>query len=154
MSNHTYTCNICLYSRRKLLCNPRTYETVYEPRDDGQLNGYVGLSFNFTTLSGLKRRIRRLFAPGSVTFDNYGEFISVQVMTGANDTRITTALARAFRAGRCCLWEYTLCLSPNDGSLAGFRGDEGIADIPQDRAAMSRASRSVNAIRKTMNQSN
>ena len=140
MNHRTYTCSLCQYSRQKMRCIPGTRETVYEPRDNDTIGGFAGITFEFTNMDDLMKRIRRIFSPGSVTFDNYGEFIAVQVVTSANNcSKVTKETLEAFRAGRCCLWEYSLCLSSNDGSLTGFREGEGIADIPQDRATLDKA---------------
>lgn len=140
MNHRTYTCSLCQYSRQKMRCIPGTRETVYEPRDNDTIGGFAGITFEFTNMDDLMKRIRKLFAPGTVTFDNYGEFIAVQVVaTADNRTKVTRETLDAFRAGRCCLWEYSLCLSSNDGSLTGFREGEGIADIPQDRASLDKA---------------
>ncbi len=146
MNHRSYTCSLCRYSRRKLTCRPGTGETVYEPRDNDMIGGFAGITFEFTNMDDLMKRIRRLFAPGTVTFDNYGEFIAVQVVaTADNRAKVTGETLEAFRAGKCCLWEYSLCLSGNDGSLTGFRGGEGIADIPQDRATLDKAAENAAA---------
>lgn len=146
MNHRTYTCSLCQYSRRKMRCIPGTRETIYEPRDNDTIGGFAGITFEFTNMDDLMKRIRRLFSPGTVTFDNYGEFIAVQVVaTADNRTKVTRETLEAFRAGKCCLWEYSLCLSSNDGSLSGFRGDEGIADIPQDRASLDKAAETAAA---------
>lgn len=140
MIYHTYTCSVCSYSRRKLTYRPGTREIIYEPRDDGHLNGYAGETFDFASMEELRQGIRDLFAPGSVSFHDYGEFIAVVVMTDAHNRAANTrALMDAFHAGKCCQWEYTLYLSDNDGSLTGFPEGEGMAHIPKDKAALEKA---------------
>lgn len=134
---HRYECSLCSYSRRMLVCRNGT--TEYADRDEGRLNGYAGATFSFATRAELEAGIRDLFSPGKVTFDDYGDFLAVEVLCNAGNTsEVTDELLDAFRAGKCCLWEYTLTLSSDDGTLCGFLEDEGIRDIPQDQAALDK----------------
>lgn len=131
MMKHSYTCSICRYERKKLTYNPQTQENLRQERDPGFLENYRGYTFSFCTMQKLKQELETYFSPGHVTFDTYEDTLCVTVTTTADNRHaITEAFLQAFRAGKCCLWEYTFCLSPQDGSLSGFIGNEGLRDIP------------------------
>lgn len=128
---HQYTCSVCQYSRQKLTRHPQTGAPRYEDRDSDYLEGFRGHTFNFCTMQELEEELECCFSPAHVTFEMYEEFLCVSVTAAANNKQaITEELMQAFHAGKCCLWQYTLFLSQQDGTLSGFIGNESLQDIP------------------------
>lgn len=103
------------------------------------MENYLGHTFRFSTRQELEEMLESYFSPGLVEFDTYEDSLGVTVTTTADNTHaITQEVMQAFHAGKCCLWQYTLCLSRQDGTLSGFVGNEGLQDIPYDAAALER----------------
>lgn len=131
--SHDYSCSFSRYERQKLSCNPRTHETRYVERDPGFAENYRGHNFRFRSVQELEQGLASYFYPGCVSVDTYEDTLCVSVTCSANNEQeISPELLQAFRTGKCCLWQYTLCLSPQDGSLGGFRDDEELRDIPSE----------------------